>query len=243
MLGFCSVQPLFALIFSRLLRQPIWWRFIHLFFVPAVFLLYELNMPAWLYMSAFFLLLLIFWGTAKGDVPLFLSGSAASEVLADIIEREHADSLIDLGAGIGSVVIPVAKRFPGLDVVAVERAPIPYLILRWRCRFMHNIKVQRDNFWNCDLSGYDVVYAFLSPSVMERLGEKCRQEMNKGEGVLVSSCFPLPNFQGSIIGSTNTDVLIFYCYRFGKIPGNIAIGEGVAESEGKRKDCPRRLLR
>ncbi len=214
---------------SRLFRQPVWWRYIHLSFVPAALLLHGLGLPAWIYLSGFFLLLLIFWGTVKGDVPLFLSGSAASEVLADIIEREHAESLIDLGAGLGSVIIPIAKRFPKLNIIAVERAPIPYLILSWRCRFITNIKVRRDNFWNCNLADYDMVFAFLSPSVMERLGHKCRNEINE-RALLVSSRFPLPKNVADFVIERDSGDLKFYCYRFGEIPGDSMGRDGLARS-------------
>jgi len=208
-----QLQPLLAVLLSRLFRQPLWWIPIHLLFLPLIGLLVQLNVPAWIYLLAFMLLVLIFWGTVKGDVPLFLSSPAVSQVLSDIVGRVQADSLIDLGAGVGSVVIPLANRFPQMRITAVEQAPIPWLILAWRCRGIKNIQIYRDNFWDYPLANYSVVFAFLSPKVMSRLDEKCRNELAVGN-LLVSSTFPVPDRIPSSVISLNKKHLKLHCYKY-----------------------------
>ncbi|MBS4050856.1 MAG: hypothetical protein KGZ69_06600 [Methylomonas sp.] len=208
------IQPLFAVLLSRLFGQPLWWIPIHLFFLPAVWVVLQLNLPAWIYLAGFSLLVLIFWGTVKGDVPLFLSSPAVSRALSDIVRRQRAESLIDLGAGIGSVVIPLANRFPQMSITAVERAPIPWLILSWRCRGIVNIKVCRDNFWDYPLGNFSVVFAFLSPKVMSRLGEKCRNELGE-DSLLVSSTFPLQDrIPSSVVILKSKKHLKLHCYKY-----------------------------
>lgn len=208
-----QLQPLLAVLLSRLFRQPLWWIPIHLLFLPLVWLLLQLNLPAWIYLLGFMLLVLIFWGTVKGDVPLFLSSPAVSQALSVIVQREQADSLIDLGAGVGSVVIPLANRFPQMRITAVEQAPIPWLILAWRCRNFKNIKISRDNFWDYPLADYSVVFAFLSPKVMARLDEKCRNELGEGN-LLVSSTFPISDRASSSVISLNKKHLKLHCYQY-----------------------------
>lgn len=208
-----ELQPLLAVLLSRLFRQPLWWLPIHLLFLPLVWLLLQLSLPAWIYLLGFILLVLIFWGTVKGDVPLFLSSPAVSQALSVIVQREQADSLIDLGAGVGSVVIPLANRFPQMRITAVEQAPIPWLLLSWRCRKFKNIKISRDNFWNYPLADYSVVFAFLSPKVMARLDEKCRNELGEGN-LLVSSTFPVPDRTPCSVISLNNKHLKLYCYKY-----------------------------
>lgn len=207
------LQPLFAVMLSHLFGQPQWWMPIHLLFLPLVWLLLQLGVPAWVYLLGFILLVLIYWGTIKGDVPLFLSSPAVSLALSDIVRREQAESLIDLGAGIGSVVLPLANRFPHLRITAVERAPIPWLILSWRCRRFKNIKICRDNFWDYPLANDSVVFAFLSPKVMTRLDEKCRNELGAGN-LLVSSAFPLTDREPNSIISLNKKHLKLHCYKY-----------------------------
>lgn len=208
-----EIQPLFAALFSRLFRQPLWWIPIHLLFLPLIGLLVQLNLPAWIYLLGFMLLILVFWGTVKGDVPLFLSSPAVSQALSSIVQKEQAYSLIDLGAGIGSVVVPLANRFPQMHITAVEQAPIPWLILTWRCRKFKNVKICRDNFWDYPLANYSVVFAFLSPKVMTRLEEKCRNELAVGN-LLVSSTFPVPDRVPCSVISLNKMHLRLHCYRY-----------------------------
>lgn len=212
--GLIVAQPLLAMSFSRLLRQPAWWLPIHLLFLPSVYGLMRVNLPSWLYLFAFALMALAFWGTVKGDVPLFLSSRAVTEALAGIVEREKAETLVELGAGIGSVVVPLARRLPDLAIVAIERAPLPWLVLRWRCRGLPNVSVWRSSFWDCDLGDYAVAFAFLSPLVMDRLAEKCRREM-RGGGLLVSSSFAIPRHPAqATLELADRRQTRLYCYRF-----------------------------
>ena len=52
----------------------------------------------------------------------------------------------------------------------------------------HNCRVQWGSLWDCDLSQYDVVFAYLSPVPMEKLWHKARAEMRPGT-IFISSTF------------------------------------------------------
>jgi hypothetical protein len=51
--------------------------------------------------------------------------------------------------------------------------------------------VQWGDFWDCDLSGFDVIFAYLSPAPMERLWGKAQAEMKPG-AIFISSTFSVP---------------------------------------------------
>jgi hypothetical protein len=207
------LQPVLAAIMSRLFRQPIWWLPIHLLFVPAVWLFLKFQIDGWIYLSAFLISLAVFWGTFKGDVPLFLSSDEVSNALATIVKRQRANNLIDLGAGIGSAVIPLARQMPKLEITAVERAPLPWLILLWRCRRFSNIKVLRQNLWDTALTDYDTVFLFLSPLAMPRMQDKCLQEM-RTKCLVISSSFEMPIWPAeSILQIKDAKHTRLYCYR------------------------------
>jgi SAM-dependent methyltransferase len=53
------------------------------------------------------------------------------------------------------------------------------------------VKVYLRDFFRCDLDDVDVVYCFLMPGVMERVADKCTQEMHKG-ACLVSFMWEVP---------------------------------------------------
>lgn len=213
------LQAAGAALLSRLLRQPPWWLPIHLSFFPAVLFAASLQLPAWAYLGAGLLMALVFWGTAGGDVPLFLSSPAVAAALRDIALRERAQAFIDLGAGVASVAAPLAAAMPELRVTAQERAPLPYLLARWRCRKLANATVVGGSFWDGDLGRFDLVFAFLSPAVMPRLGRKLARELRPGS-LFVSSSFPLPDWPVSAeIRLTDRRGTRLYCYRIGERHG------------------------
>ncbi len=207
------VQALLAVLGSQMLRQPKWWRIIHLLFMPTVFLGLSWQLPSWLYLLALLLSGLVFWGTVKGDVPLFLSSTAVSDALIQLIKTEAASSFVDIGAGLATVVQPIAANRTDLRVVGLERAPIPWLIAKWRCRKLANVRISRNSFWDCDLGDFDVVFAFLSPLVMARVGEKIKAQMRPGS-LFVSSSFPIPEARPeSVMVLADRRKTRLYCYR------------------------------
>jgi hypothetical protein len=206
------VQGIAAALCSVVLRQPYWWVPIHLLFLPAALAMLTLQLPSWLYLLTVLLLALVFWGTVKGDVPLFLSSDGVADAVAVIVARENAGMFADLGAGVGSVAVSLAQRRT-MIVDAWERAPLPWLITAWRCRKLPNATAKRASLWDCDLACYDVVFAFLSPAVMAELGEKVRREMRPGS-LFISSSFPIPDWQPeAIVQIEDRRRTRLFCYR------------------------------
>jgi len=210
---FALLQGLAAALISRLLQQQRWWQGIHLCFLPAVLGMLALNLPPWIYLAALIIMALLFWGTVKGDVPLFLSSSAVAEALAEIAARENAASFAELGAGIGSVVVPLARLRPAIHVDAWELAPLPWAILKHRCSKIRNVTVHRESLWKCDIKRFDVVFAFLSPIPMPQLGTMVSDDMPPGS-LFVSSSFPIPNWEPEEIRTlADARKTRLYCYR------------------------------
>jgi len=206
------VQGITAALWSGVLRQPYWWLPIHLLFLPTAIALLALQLPSGLYLLAVLLLALVFWGTVKGDVPLFLSSTAVADTVKAIVDQENADAFADLGAGVGSVAVPLAQQRI-LVVDAWESAPLPWLITAWRCRKLPNASVKRASLWDCNLGRYDVVFAFLSPAVMAELGEKVRREMRSGS-LFISSSFPVPDWASeSVVNIADRRRTKLFCYR------------------------------
>ena len=206
------MQATAAALCSGMLRQPYWWVPIHLLFIPTAIVMLTLQLPAELYLLTLLLLALVFWGTVQGDVPLFLSSAAVADAVAAIVERENAQTFAELGAGVGSVVVPLASKSPIL-VKAWERAPLPWLIMAWRCRKLPNVCVKRASLWDSNLADYNVVFAFLSPAVMKELGEKIDREMLPGS-LFISSSFPIPDWHAeSLVTLKDRRRTTLFCYR------------------------------
>lgn len=186
------VQGLSAAIIGALLGLRVWWFPIHLLFMPALLWTMSLNLaPSW-FLGAFVSLFLIYWGVARTQVPLYLSSSEASRVLARILPVNPGFRVLDLGAGLGGVLADLSRRRPDGDFLGVEIAPLPFVAGWLRHRLAGGgYSLRWGNFWSHSLEPYDVVYAYLSPVPMSELWRKAMAEMRPGS-LLVSNTFPIP---------------------------------------------------
>lgn len=169
-----------------------WWWLLQLAFGPALAAGLAASLPP--LSSALMLLLLvaIYGGTQGTRVPLYLTGSAAVRAVVELMPAQDPFSFIDLGCGTATVLAALARQRPLARLDGVERAPLPYLVAKIRSLLSaHAYQVCGGNLWDADLSGYDVVYAYLSPLPMERLWQKARAEMRPG-ALLVSYRFAVP---------------------------------------------------
>jgi hypothetical protein len=180
-----------AFLIATLSRQPWWWRLIHLGFAPLAWTVAQWSIdPGW-FLLAFVVSLLVYRGALSGQVPLYFSGEAAVDELIGQIESRSVKRFLDLGAGIGSVIEPLARRFPDVQFVAIENSPLPWLLGWIRTRGLRNCDWRWGDLWATELGEFDLVYAFLSPAPMPRLGEKACAEMRPGS-LFISNSFALP---------------------------------------------------
>ena len=174
------------------LRMPWWWVVLSLAFAPALWVGSSASVsPAWS-AAALLALLLVYGGTQRTRVPLFLSNAAAVRALRELLPAGRPLTFLDIGAGTGTVIDAIARSHPQAVVRGVERAPLPFLIAFVRALARaRRYRVSWGNLWTTDLSGADVVYAYLSPAPMPALWEKARREMRPGT-LLISFRFVIP---------------------------------------------------
>lgn len=200
-----------ALTSYYLLCMPVWWAGIHLVFFPMLLsAMLVLNLPASWYLAGFIVLILFFGRIHHTRVPLFLSSREAVNALAGLLPREHSFKLIDLGSGCGGLICKLGSMLPHGSYHGIETAVLPCWISKLRALLSkQNCRFEWENIWQHDLSGYDVVYTYLSPVPMPRLWEKARQEMRPGSlfisntfavpGIKPDRCISLNDFSGAIL--------------------------------------------
>lgn len=191
-LSLAVVQGILAAGIGMLLKSERWWIAIHLLFSPVLILALRLDLPPSLYLAVLTGLTFVFWTTFRGEVPLFLSNRATAEAVLRLLPDTPGLRVIDLGAGTGGLLRRLAQARPDAFFTGVEHAPLPYLLARFNARGLANLAVRRADLWRQPLVEQDVVYAFLSPAVMARLGDKARAELRPG-ALLISNSFPLPD--------------------------------------------------
>jgi hypothetical protein len=183
-----------AAVLSRLAGLARWWLFIQLAFVPALVLMLALDIPPGFFLLAFLVMLVVYWSTFRTQVPLYLSSNKVWRALETQLPIEQPFTFVDLGSGIGGVLTYLAQTHPLGRYHGVESAPLPFVWSWLRIKLAGHSRCTVDwgSLWNCDLSQYDVVFAYLSPVPMSDLWNKARREMRPGS-LFVSNTFAVPD--------------------------------------------------
>ena len=206
-------QGVFAAVVSYYLRMAVWWFFINLFFTPAVFIALTFNLPPLGYLTVFVLLILIYGSIHRTQVPLYPSSKAVTNAITILLPKNKAFSLLDLGSGGGKLLTSLSKLNSNGRFHGVEAAILPFLASKIRgfCS-QNNCSFSWGNFWQYNLSSYDIVYAYLSPAPMDILWKKAIQEMRPGS-ILISNSFVVPDIPPSdsiAIDDFNNSVLYIW---------------------------------
>lgn len=197
LLGFHLAPLVFALLcgtlaaaFSRIAGLARWWLLIQFAFAPALVLMLALNIPPGFYLAAFVVMLVVYWSTFRTQVPLYLSSDKVWQALETQLPPEKPFTFIDLGSGIGGVLTHLAQTRPHGSYRGVESAPLPFLWswLRIKLGRYAQCTVHWGSLWDCDLSKYDAVFAYLSPVPMSDLWLKANREMRPGS-LFISNTF------------------------------------------------------
>ena len=129
-----------------------------------------------------------------GSSPMPTRRRVRDRVL-EAIPPDRSGTIYDLGSGWGTLVFPLARRFPGCRVIGVERSPLPWLFSRLRAAVSGapNLEVRRGDFFRTSLADASVVVCYLAPNAMKRLGPKFETELPAG-ALVISNTFTLPEW-------------------------------------------------
>ncbi len=177
-----------ALLLSRWFRLPGWWQAINLVFFPLIWAVAQIEIPPGWFLAAFAILALTSLGSLKTRVPLYLSSQRAVSEVAARVPRDGR--VLDLGCGLGGWLGALGKQRPDITLAGVEMAPLNWLIARLRL----GQRIRLGSLCDQDLSGHDVVYAYLSPAPMAELWHKVEREMRPGS-LFISNTFAVPGVE------------------------------------------------
>ncbi len=183
------VTGLFAAGLSRLAGLESWWQVMQLLFTPAVVFAASAQLPSWVWFGLFLLLVAVYWSTFRTQVPLYLSSRRVRAALVPLLPTGQF-TFMDVGSGVGGVLLDLAAARPEGQYHGIESAPFPWLVswVRVTLGGHRNCHAHFGSLWNCDLASYDVVFAYLSPVPMAALWEKVQREMRPGT-VFISNTF------------------------------------------------------
>lgn len=194
-----------------------WWHAIAFTFPPAVLLARAcaagLALPAWGFLAVFLFLLLLYWSTFRTQVPYYPSGRGVWQVVAAELP-ERPLHIIDIGSGLGGLVLELARRRPDSAVAGIELAPLPWLASAVRARMTGSrARFLCGDYEKLDFGRYDVVFAYLSPAAMTSLWHKAAAEMQPGS-MLLSYEFAIPGRQADRRFVTTHNGKVLYVWHF-----------------------------
>ena len=151
----------------------------------------------------------------------------------ELARLRPGEILYDLGAGDGRVLDIAAREF-GARAIGIEISPMHCLLAGiriWLGRTGERAKVIRGNLYECDLSGADVVFAYLLREQAARLRRRLESHLRPGARVVAVSA----DFDGWEPAAFDEDGLIFM-YRMppprGSVESFLAAAGGAALSDG-----------
>lgn len=156
-----------------------WWVPVQIILPPATLVATAWQVPPWIFLLIYVVMVLVYWNTARNRVPLYLTNRTTWAAMAELLPVQKGGQFLDIGCGIGGALLYLARQRPDMTFTGIESAPLPF-ILAWLRRLLsgaRNVTLKYGDFWKEDLSRYDVAYAFLSPEPMSRLYEKAKAEM------------------------------------------------------------------
>ena len=115
--------------------------------------------------------------------------------LIRLAKIKNGEKVVDLGCGDGRVVIALAKA--GAKVDGVEIDPYYYLKAKKnveKANLNDKAKILKRNFWNMNLSEYDVIVVYGISYIMRKLEKKLQREM-KSDARVISVYYRFPTWK------------------------------------------------
>jgi tRNA G46 methylase TrmB len=124
------------------------------------------------------------------------SSNKASNAMMKLAKETGSGTIIDLGSGWGSFIIPMAKRYPQRQLVGYELSLLPwfYSCLLKKVLGLKNITLYRQNFYQADLTNADIIVCYLFPDAMTKIKKKLLSEQHKIK-FIISNNFALPSYK------------------------------------------------
>ena len=139
-------------------------------------------------LAAFFGMIVIFNGIFYGAMYTRI-GKRRLKKIIELGKLHPSMTVYDLGAGFGRIMFEASKSGAHVVGYEIDRAKVYWIEQQIKRKLMLqntglNVKIVHDNLLNADLSEADVVYCYLAPGLMQKLGDKAAQEMKKGARII-----------------------------------------------------------
>jgi cyclopropane fatty-acyl-phospholipid synthase-like methyltransferase len=133
-------------------------------------------------------------GNYEIQVPFVTTASDTVKDLLILLEDKQIHHAVDLGCGDGRVILELGKQ--GIKTTGYEIKEV--LVQRCHQRILQaglsHVEVFQKDFWDVDLSVFDLIYIYGMTSIMGRLETKLDKEVKKGT-IIITNIFKLPHWK------------------------------------------------
>ena len=190
-----SAYSVFAVLLSKVFKLPIWWWFINGLMPWALSMGMALALPSSPFLFAFMAIWLCYTGIFSTRVPYYPTQKTVRTTLQQQFPA-HASSMLDIGSGFGGWCLTLQNSHPEIQVTGIEMAFMPWLVSVLRARLQNSpCRFVRGDYRQLHWSNYDVIYAYLSPVVMESVWQQACEQMRPGSR-LISCEFDIASMPG-----------------------------------------------
>jgi protein-L-isoaspartate O-methyltransferase len=132
--------------------------------------------------------------SAIPKIPYFQTSRYRVETMVELAHPKEGEKGADLGSGDGRIVIAFAQR--GIEMHGYEIDENLKHLSEENIKKLNinNIVIHHKDFWQEDLSKYDIVCSYPMPTIMGRLEKKLLEELKPGSRVLLNY-FPFKHWK------------------------------------------------
>lgn len=190
---FVFIQAALAAFLAFLRGMDWWWWIIQFSFPILIIIFLFIEIPSSYYLIGFVILALLYWSTFKTQVPYYPSKKSLLPAILGLFPSEKSINFVDIGSGLGGLLIQASKIRKESNFVGIEIAPLPWAIsyLRGKCT-QSRVQFKLGTYEKANFGDYDVVFAYLSPAVMPAVWVKAKAEMKPGS-LFLSYEFIIPD--------------------------------------------------
>ncbi len=190
--------------------SEILWNLFYIFLIADIIFIVLVSI-----IFSYFLLVSHFMRTSP---PVPTVGGVKKGMLAGVESyisgKAHA-TVIDLGSGWGSLLLPLAIKYPHHTFIGYECAYLPYLISRLRARNLPNVRFYRQDFFTADFAEVDVILCFQLASIMQKLLPYLQRHISKTVRIYVNR-YPFKDLVPLQKVSLEGDYAVYYVYELSK---------------------------
>jgi len=151
--------------------------------------------------GTFVAMLIIFNGVFYGAMYTRIPKRKLKKII-ELGNLKEGMTVYDLGAGFGRIMLEAAKS--GASVIGFEIDGVKCFWIRRQIKkgLVWNATIINGNLLNADFSKADLIYAYLSPPLMQKIGEKAKKELKRGARI-ISVEHPIRDWQATYTDSTD----------------------------------------